>query len=378
MTLQPYDAPTNLPALSPQIDGWISRLEPAIRLTELTFNSEQIPPGFRGKKGDVLAAFIRSGELNLSPFTGISQMHTINGRVGISAELMRALIMREGHDLHVEVSDATRCTISGHRSTWAEDRWTTVTWTIDDASKAGLLEDKRGQNGRVTPSMYRRWPAAMLLARATTTLARMVFPDVIAGLRSTEELQEIDDGLEAAGYVPAAPPTATVSRQPSSGSPVVVEAEAPHPGGVGASEEVGAAEPQQQPAAPAAAGRRRAALKPRGKAAPEPASDAEPVVAEVVEAVGAELAGAVTDVAVSPDDWRRRTTAQVQMQWQRLLGMPVQRDERLFWTGVLVGRPVESTNDLEEEELATLLNRLGQLRNLDALEALNRQGGSDA
>ena len=74
-----------------------------------------------------------------NPMTALAHTSVINGRTGISAEVMRALILQAGHDLQIDVSDSTRCTIRGRRKDWATDRWTTVTWTIQDAAKAGLL-----------------------------------------------------------------------------------------------------------------------------------------------------------------------------------------------------------------------------------------------
>ncbi|PKQ30907.1 MAG: hypothetical protein CVT62_10565 [Actinobacteria bacterium HGW-Actinobacteria-2] len=386
MTLQPYDPPTNPALLDRTTDSWTAVLLDVVTLAENIANTEFVPGGLRGSVPKTVAAILHGRELGLPPMTSLAHTQVINGRPGTSAEVMRALILQAGHDLHIEVSTAERCTIKGRRSGWAEDRWTTVTFTMQDAARAGLLEDKRSKDGRVTPSMYKKWPQALLLARASTILARMIFADVIHGMRSVEELQDMD-GADAAGYVPDQPNTTTVSRQSSLGSSPAVEAEAPQQGGAAASEGVGAATSEQQPVVPAPArGRRRAGLTPRGaKAAPPAAAEEEPetvaaevVVAEVVEAVGAELATETTEPTLPADDWRRRTTTQVQMQWERLLGKPVQRDERLFWTGVLVGRPVESTNELTDEELANLLNRLGALRNLAALEALNKGADQDA
>lgn len=371
MTVERYDQPSRMPAmLTPEIDAWIQRLEPAIRLTELTYSSELIPQSFRGKKGDVLAAFIRSGELHLSPFTGVSQMHSINGRVGISAELMRALILRAGHDLHIERSDAQACTIRGRRADWDESRWTAVTFTMDDAARAGLLEDKRSRDGKVTPSLYKKWPAALLLARASTTLARMVFPDVIAGLQSLEELQDMTESGE---WVEPTPPaqTAQVSRQ-RTGSGEAVPAGEPAagvaPSAPAAEAQAGADESEQQPSAPAQ-GRRKPPLNARGRTAPPPAEQAERTLSAVPDAEPVQDEPAPVEQPSSAEA-RQKLMTVVQMHWERLLGKPVQRDERIWWTSIIAGRPVDSTKDLDDDELHKLQRVLERLRNRAQLEAL--------
>ena len=85
--------------------------------------------------------------------------------------------------------------------------------------------------------------------------------------------------------------------------------------------------------------------------------------------------------AASPPAQRKAVQAAV-MQFERL-GI-VDRDERLMWTGLIVGREIASTNDLSIAELRDLVGRLGRLKDRTALEALGaaleteREGQSDA
>ena len=374
MTVERFDPPANVPAmLNPQVDAWIQRLEPCIRLTELTYNSSMIPAGMKGKREDVLAAFIRAADLGLPPFTGIGQMHVISGKVGISAELMRALILRAGHELHIAEATESRCVIRGRRSGWTD--WTSASFTMQEAVKAGYT--------RKNPN-YTSSPTDMLLARATTRLARMVFADVIAGLRSSEELADMDEVTE---YVPQMiPQTSTkVSRQGATPAPAVEGGtDAATPGGMAAPEGTGevpqAGAAEEQTAAPA---RKRAPLKPRGRATqpvpeptpePEPEADEEPVEAELVPDAPEAEASNVRPLDAARSAAKDGMVRTVQMQFERLLGKPVDREERLWYTGLIVGRVVGSTNDLDGDDLRKLLKTLERLRNREQLEALN-QGG---
>lgn len=373
MTVERFDHPAQLPAmLTPQVDAWIARLEPSIKLTELTYNSSMIPAAMKGKREDVLAAFIRSGDLGVPPFVGIAHMHVISGKVGISAELMRALILRAGHELQVTESTADRCVIRGRRTGWSD--WTTASFSMQEAQKAGYA--RKNAN-------YQSAPADMLLARATTRLARMVFADVVAGLRSVEELQDMVDVYDD-GPAPQIEQTVTkVSRQGASPAPAVEEEPQAAPGGaapmaMGGVPAAGEAASEQRPAASPA--RKRAPLTPRGRATqpvPEPVPDpVDEETGEVVEAEVVEEHSNVSPLAGARAELRQKAVVNVQLQFERLLGKPVDREERLWWSGIIVGHPVESTNDLDAEELRKVQARLERFRDREALElALGKSGG---
>ena len=99
----------------------------------------------------------------------------------------------------------------------------------------------------------------------------------------------------------------------------------------------------------------------------------------VADAEGGEAA-MTPRAAASPPAQRKAVQAAV-MQFERL-GI-VDRDERLMWTGLIVGREIASTNDLTLAELRDVVGRLGRLKDRTALEALGaaleaeREGQSD-
>lgn len=99
----------------------------------------------------------------------------------------------------------------------------------------------------------------------------------------------------------------------------------------------------------------------------------------VADAEGGEAA-MTPQAAASPPAQRKAVQAAV-MQFERL-GI-VDRDERLMWTALIVGREIGSTNDLTLAELRDVVGRLGRLKDRTALEALGaaleaeREGQSD-
>lgn len=154
----------------------------AASLADQIARTDFAPAGLRGKPEAVMAAMLTGHEIGIGPMQALSEISVINGRPCMSAKLMRALVHRAGHDLWFEVKSNTKVTICARRADWPEDRVAKVTWTMDDARAAGLAG---GQN-------YRKYPRAMLAARATGEICRDNFADVLGGIGYTPE--ELSDG----------------------------------------------------------------------------------------------------------------------------------------------------------------------------------------
>jgi hypothetical protein len=101
-----------------------------------------------------------------------------------------------------------------------DTEWQTVTWTIDRAKDLGLTGKEN----------WKKQPQAMLLARATSELARLIAADAILGIGYTVE--EIADGgpveQKAAETVDATPTgTRRMSRKATTTPEVPAEPETP-------------------------------------------------------------------------------------------------------------------------------------------------------
>lgn len=159
------------------------QIRTAMKLATTISATDFVPRALRGNPPAVLACILTGRELGLGPMQSLQQIHVIDGRPGVSPELMRAMILRAGHRLEFgEVTDES-VTISGTRADGGSTA--SVTWTIDRARTAGLV-----RNG----SAWTKYPRAMLVARATSELGRLLFADVVAGFGYTpEELGSLDD-----------------------------------------------------------------------------------------------------------------------------------------------------------------------------------------
>jgi len=152
----------------------------AWKLAQRISGTPFVPGALRGKPEHVLACILFGRELQLGPMQSLAQIHVIDGRPAAAPELMRALVARAGHRLDVVEASADQVVITGERADTGSTA--TVTWTMADAQRAGLA-------GR---GAWKTYPRAMLLARATSEICRMLFSDVIAGLSYTpEEVQSI-------------------------------------------------------------------------------------------------------------------------------------------------------------------------------------------
>jgi hypothetical protein len=180
--LVPYTRP---PATGRYVADWL--LDPA-ELAQRIGGTDFVPTALRNNPAAITAALLYGEEVGLAgPMTSLARIAVINGTPTLYAEAQRALILHAGHDLWIDELTVSRCTVAGRRKD--SDQISRVTWTMDDARRAGLAGKQP----------WRTYPRQMLLARASAELARAVFPDAIGGLAATEELEDSPELADANG-----------------------------------------------------------------------------------------------------------------------------------------------------------------------------------
>lgn len=285
--------PETLPAIVDSTSSF-TLLPSAMTLARQVAGTDFVPKALRGKPEQVLACILTGHELGVGPMMALSKVHVIEGRPAMAAELMRAVILREGHDLWIEEHTNTRCTIGTRRKGSVRDQ--TFTFTLDDAKTAGIAGKQ----------VWRQYPRAMLLARATGEMARALYADILAGISYTTE--ELTDGEDVDGDDNTPPPASNgrASRRTAKASKPATRAAQPKP-------------------APVAA-----------DLPPLPGEDEYDDVA-----AGPRMTGAQT-IAMKFGD--RDIT---------------DRDERLEITSKIVGREITSSKDLTTDEISKVLEVLG-------------------
>jgi hypothetical protein len=364
MTLAPVssDLPNVFtPATRHDTDSWVTVVGDVVRLAQQIAGTEFVPKGIRDSIPATAAAMLYGREVGLPPMTALTQIHVIEGRPGLSAEAMRALVLAAGHDLAFEDMTGASCTVKGRRSGSAT--WTSLTWTIDMGRAAGLLHKDN----------WKRYPRSMLIARATADLCRLLFPDVIHGFRAIEELDDLDEtALAPAGALPASGKTTTVGRKGARKTAPKTAADAGTPSPAPAVSDL----PPLPGEGDAEAG--------GGGQTPSPAEadhdnhdDRRPPVAPPpVETPTLPPRGEDGEVDEADPGDRRAGRPQLRMlfaQFRRLGLDDAQhgdREERLALVAAIVGHDVDSTADLTQDEAQRVIVTISSVRNADALRAL--------
>src|SRR5262245_1785396 len=151
-------------------------LEQTWLLADRFSRTEFVPAAIRGKAEAVMACMLAGRELGIGPMQALQKIHIIQGRPTLSAELMASLVRRAGHRIRTIERSNTVATVEGARAD-DPDAAETLTWTIDDAKRAELQSKEN----------WKKYPSAMLWARAVSQLCRQLCPDVLAGMSYTPD-----------------------------------------------------------------------------------------------------------------------------------------------------------------------------------------------
>ena len=175
---------TDTTAVSPvptALVDWAQAAHAAHTLATSLCQTTFCPTSFRGKPGEAPAAILAGSEVGLSPMAALNAYDVIQGRPAPKAITLRAIAQAHGHDMWPVEMNATKCVMSGRRK--GSDQTVTVEWTTQRAKQMGLADKPN----------WKLQPSAMLVARATSELARLIAADVLLGIPySAEELRDQD------------------------------------------------------------------------------------------------------------------------------------------------------------------------------------------
>ena len=180
-------------AVEPAPDEWERGLEPrsmndACLLAKRMHESRMFSS--YGTPQAVLSTVLLGRELGMPAMAALRSVHVIEGKHSLSADLMVALVLKSGLAEYFQLIESTDkiCTFETKRK--GNPKPKRLSYTIDDAERAGLLKPTR--SGK--PGNWDKRPKQMLRARAKSELARLEYPDLLAGLYTPEELRDANGG----------------------------------------------------------------------------------------------------------------------------------------------------------------------------------------
>lgn len=159
-------------------------MKDAISLAKNMFESRMFSA--YGTPQAVLSTIMLGRELGLPAMASLRGVHVIEGRHALAASTMVALIIKSGLAEYfepVEFSATKAIWVTKRKGARGEVR---MEHTIEMAVVAGLVKDK---------SNWIKVPIDMLNARCQSRLARMVYPDVVGGLYTPDELVELREAV---------------------------------------------------------------------------------------------------------------------------------------------------------------------------------------
>lgn len=173
--------------------------------------SKLLPASLKGDQNTAIALVLMAKQMNL-PITALSEVCEINGKIGFWGRTRLGIIMRDPRCEYALTEENTdeKCVIVARRSNWPKDKEVRITYTAKQAELAGLMSRET----------YKKHPADMLYWRAVSRLASQVFPDVIQGMASLEDIQDgvveaeiSEEGLQAPKQIEAPKEKKTKGKQ---------------------------------------------------------------------------------------------------------------------------------------------------------------------
>jgi hypothetical protein len=124
-----------------------------------------------------LVKILAGKEIGVTPFQAMTNIHIIQGKATMGANLMAAKVKGSGkYDYRVMDLTSETCSILfKQRDSLAEGGWADLgkfTYSLEDAKRAGLVK---------TGSSWEKYPSNMLFARAISSGVRIYCPDVFNG-----------------------------------------------------------------------------------------------------------------------------------------------------------------------------------------------------
>jgi len=144
--------------------------------------SKMVPMMYQGKAEDIFASTLMGRELGFTPMMSLYAFVVIQNSVTMKVATMNAIVRAKCPEAIIDIKiDHTKkeARVLARRN--KDDAGYESLWTMDMAKQMGLA----GKDNWI------KQPLNMLKARSLSDALRTVFPDVLMGIYSTEELEDL-------------------------------------------------------------------------------------------------------------------------------------------------------------------------------------------
>lgn len=175
-------APQQYVTPASEVGRWALDVVEVHRVAQSLAKTSFVPTSMRGKPEEVTAAILAGRELGLEPMTALRSIDIIQGTPALRALTLRGLVQAAGHEIWVKEATETRAIVEGRRK--GSEHVERSVWSMDRAAKLGLTSKEN----------WKKQPGVMLIARATSEVARLVGADVLMGMPYS--IEELDHGTD--------------------------------------------------------------------------------------------------------------------------------------------------------------------------------------
>lgn len=148
-------------------------------LARMLSESSLVPGPLRNKPADVATIVLHGASLGIDAMASLRQIHIIDGKPVLAADLIVGLILRSGAAVHFTLVQSTATVATYETQRRGSPMPVRMSFTIEQARAANLTGKGNWKN----------YPDAMLRARAASALGRAVYPDVCGNLYDPDELE---------------------------------------------------------------------------------------------------------------------------------------------------------------------------------------------
>jgi hypothetical protein len=160
-------------------------LEHMWRLSKYFAASRMVPTHFQQKPEDCMVALMMASQLNVNPVLALQNLQVINGRPGFSASFAIGLANQRG-----PFSGPITWSSKGQGDSLEVTAQATIRTTGEVVTATVSMAMAKAE-GWVKNPKYRSIPEQMLRYRSATWLIRLHCPEVLMGLSSSEELEDV-------------------------------------------------------------------------------------------------------------------------------------------------------------------------------------------